>query len=117
MGWAPRLIEDFGVSFFGKKASLVLTNVPGPRDHLRLCGVPLRRLMFWVPQSGRMGLGISIFSYAGEVTIGIIADGGLVPDPELLVADFHVEFAALEAHARGSRSSENGRVHGASSFR
>jgi diacylglycerol O-acyltransferase / wax synthase len=100
MGWAPRFVEDLGVTFFGKKASLVLTNVPGPRERLVLCGVPVTRLMFWVPQSGRMGLGISIFSYAGEVTLGVIADAGLLPDPERFAADLHVELAAIEAFAR-----------------
>ena len=65
MGHVPRRVEDFGVRFFGKKASLVLTNVAGPREPLKIGGVPISRLMFWVPQSGRMGLGISIFSYGG----------------------------------------------------
>ncbi len=52
-----------------------------------------------------MGLGISIFSYAGGVTIGVLADAGLVTDPEALVADLHAEFAALEA---ASARSEQG---------
>jgi len=97
MGWAPRPVEDAGVWFFGTKASIVLTNVPGPRTPLRLAGVQVSRIMFWVPQSGRMGIGISIFSYAGTVTIGIIVDAGLVPDPDALVADLHVEYLALRA--------------------
>ena len=97
MGWAPRSIEDLGVWFFGKKASMVLTNVPGPRAPLKLAGVEVSRIMFWVPQSARMGIGISIFSYAGTVTIGIIVDAGIVPDPDALVADLHVEFLALRA--------------------
>ena len=110
MGWAPRPVEDLAVAFFGTKASLVLTNVPGPRVPVKIAGVTVSRLIFWVPQSGRMGLGISIFSYAGEVTIGVLADAGLLPDPEALVADLHAEFAALEAEAlaepsvRGERS-------------
>jgi hypothetical protein len=95
MGWAPRPVENAGVWFFGIKASLVLTNVPGPRAPLRLAGAEVKRIMFWVPQSGRMGIGISIFSYAGNVTVGIIVDAGLVPDPEALVADLHAELRAL----------------------
>jgi diacylglycerol O-acyltransferase len=104
LGWSPRPIEDLGVWFFGLKASVVLTNVPGPRTQLRLAGVPVSRMMFWVPQSGRMGLGISIFSYAGTVTIGIIADAGLVPDPAALVADVDAEFLALSAGAARARA-------------
>lgn len=99
MGWAPRPVENLGVWFFGTKASMVLTNVPGPRTPLRLAGARVSRIMFWVPQSGRMGIGISIFSYAGSVTIGVIVDAGLVPDPDALVADLHVELVALRASA------------------
>lgn len=97
IGSAPRRVEQAAVSFFGTKASLVLTNVPGPRAQLRLAGIPISRIMFWVPQSARMGLGISIFSYAGAVTVGILSDAGLVPDPDVLVADFHAEYAELSA--------------------
>lgn len=100
MGWAPRPIEELAVWFFGTKASVVLTNVPGPRAPLELAGVPVSRVMFWVPQSGRMGIGVSILSYAGTVTIGVIVDAGLVPDPDALVADLDGEFAALQARLR-----------------
>ena len=104
LGWSPRPIEDLGVWFFSLKSSVVLTNVPGPQRQLRLAGVPVSRMMFWVPQSGRMGLGISIFSYAGTVTIGIIADAGLVPDPDALVADIDAEFLALSASSARARA-------------
>ncbi len=102
MGYVPRKVEGIGVDFFGKKASMVLTNVPGPRTKLHLDGVPIERVIFWVPQSGHMGLGISIFSYAGEVTFGVVADINLIPDPAALVAEMHVEFAALKARIRAA---------------
>jgi hypothetical protein len=98
MGWAPRAVEDLGVAFFGSKCSLVLTNVPGPRERLHLCGVPLDRLMFWVPQSARMGLGVSIFSYANEVTIGVLSDAAVLPEPRVLVDALEAELAQLRAH-------------------
>ena len=53
--------------------------------------------MFWVPQSGHLGLGVSILSYAGHVTVGIASDAGLVPDPEALVAALDAELATLRA--------------------
>ena len=75
---------------------------------MKIAGVLVSRLIFWVPQSGRMGIGISIFSYAGEVTIGVLADAGLVPDPAALVADLHAEFAALEsASARSEQEAHD----------
>lgn len=51
--------------------------------------------MFWVPRSGQIGLGISIISYNGNVTIGIASDEGLMPDPEVLLEGFEDEFNAL----------------------
>jgi diacylglycerol O-acyltransferase len=49
-----------------------------------------------VPQSGRLGLGVSIISYAGQVRLGVATDLGLVPDPEAIVQGFHEEFELLE---------------------
>ncbi|HEY51892.1 MAG TPA: wax ester/triacylglycerol synthase family O-acyltransferase [Caldilineae bacterium] len=97
MGVAPAEIEKFGVDFYAAKTSLVLTNVPGPREKLYFAGKKIEKLMFWVPQSGRMGLGVSIISYAGEVIVGVITDQGLVPDPETIVAHFHEDFEEMKA--------------------
>jgi diacylglycerol O-acyltransferase / wax synthase len=45
-----------------------------------------------VPQSGDIGLGISILSYAGQVQFGLIADAARVPDPDQVAARFGEEF-------------------------
>jgi WS/DGAT/MGAT family acyltransferase len=100
MGLAPVEVEKLGLRFFGSKATAVLTNVPGPREPLYLAGRKLHKVMFWVPQSGRLGLGISILSYAGGVMLGVATDEGLVRDPERIVEAFGQEFAALKAAAR-----------------
>jgi WS/DGAT/MGAT family acyltransferase len=100
MGLAPVEVERLGLRFFGSKATAVLTNVPGPREPLYLAGQKLDRVMFWVPQSGRLGLGISILSYAGGVMLGVATDEGLVPDPEKIVDGFEKEFKALRQRAR-----------------
>ena len=97
LGWAPRFVEDLGVAFFARTASLVLTNVPGPKEILHFANVPVDRVLFWVPQSARMGLGISIFSYAGMVTIGVMADVGLIDDPDLLAREVEEELTAVLA--------------------
>jgi hypothetical protein len=99
MGRAPVELEKLGLRFFGSKATAVLTNVPGPREPLYLAGRKLERVMFWVPQSGRLGLGISILSYAGGVMLGVASDEGLVPDPERIVDGFEKEFKALRLKA------------------
>ena len=56
--------------------------------------------MFWVPQASRMGLGISIFSYAREITIGVLSDSEVVRYPDALVADLRAEMASLGACLR-----------------
>jgi diacylglycerol O-acyltransferase / wax synthase len=95
IGMIPVGVEQRVVELFGNKATAVITNVPGPRQPLYLAGKRLRHIMCWVPKSGRLGLGVSILSYAGEVCIGIATDAGLVPDPEAIVAGFLAEFDEL----------------------
>jgi len=99
LGLAPVEVERLGLRFFGSKATAVLTNVPGPREPLYLAGRRLDNVMFWVPQSGHLGLGISILSYAGGVMLGVATDEGLVQDPERIVDGFEKEFRSLRARA------------------
>ena len=78
----------------------MLTNVVGPREPMSIAGARMRQMMFWVPSAGRVGLGVSLLSYAGEVWIGIQADTGLVPDPERLLDGCYAEIEELTALAR-----------------
>jgi WS/DGAT/MGAT family acyltransferase len=100
MGMTPAQIENLLVQFFAMKSTLVLTNVPGPQQPLYFAGSPIERIMFWVPQSGRLGMGVSIFSYAGMVNIGVMTDYRLVPDPEAIsdymMQDFNEMLAMTE---------------------
>lgn len=89
IGMAPTEIENVVVNIFGLKGTAVMTNVPGPRHPIYLAGARVSQLMFWVPQSGRMGVGVSIFSYNNQVWLGVITDRGLVPDPDTIIAHFH----------------------------
>jgi WS/DGAT/MGAT family acyltransferase len=96
IGLSPYLIQKLVVRIFATKATAVMTNIPGPRQTIYLAGVPIRDVFFWVPQSGRVGLGVSICSYAGHVRLGVGTDAGLVPDPEGIVKGFHEEVAELK---------------------
>jgi len=100
LGLVPAALQDIVIDIFGTKGTTVMTNVFGPQEELYLAGAPLEGLMFWVPQSGRLGMGISILSYDGKVWMGVITDEGLVPDPEEIIAGFHAEFDDLLALAR-----------------
>lgn len=87
--------QDAMLNLFGKKTTAVMTNVPGPRDKLKLLGATLEQSMFWVPQSGDIGLGVSILSYGGGVQFGVITDTALCPDPQKIIDEFEPEFARL----------------------
>ena len=82
------------------------SNVPGPKEVRYFAGRPVKGLMFWVPQSGRLGLGVSILSYAGDVLVGIASDAGLTPDPESIVALVHNEFEELMELVRLAKESD-----------
>ncbi len=98
-GRVPKAIEDAAIDLFGSRASVVMTNVAGPRATMHLAGVPIDRMMFWVPHPGQqLGMGISILSYRGLATLAVIADARLVPDPETITHEFNREFAAMLRH-------------------
>lgn len=87
--------QDALLDLFRRKATAVMTNVPGPRGRLRFLGSTLEDCMFWVPQSGDIGLGVSILSYAGGVQFGVMADTLLCPRPEEIIERFAPEFERL----------------------
>jgi len=97
IGMTPVEIERLVVKFYTSKTSAVMTNVAGPRHKLYLAGSPIKQVNFWVPQAAGIGLGISIFSYAGDVVLGVLANARLVPDPETIIDAFQAEFTALQA--------------------
>jgi len=104
MGVAPPAVEERVIDFFSAKASLVLTNVPGPREPVYVAGARVGGVLVWAPCAGAVGMSVSIFSYAGDVSVGFLVDAGLVPEPDALVAHFGAELAALEDSAPSSPS-------------
>ncbi len=88
-------VQDMVLGMFSKKATAVMTNVPGPAHFLTLCGATLRQTMFWVPASGDIGVGVSILSYGGGVQFGLITDAALCPDPQAVIDRFQPEFDQL----------------------
>ena len=102
IGMTPIEIQRIMVNVFGVKTTAVITNVAGPPEPLYLAGEMVDTFMFWVPQSGRVGLGISILSYAGKVRLGVVTDGGLIPDPELIIEGFYQELDDMMTYAKNA---------------
>jgi WS/DGAT/MGAT family acyltransferase len=88
-------VQDTLLGMFAKKATAVMTNVPGPAKPLTFCGSTLKQTMFWVPASGDIGVGVSILTYAGGVQFGLITDGKLCPEPQQIIDRFEPEFEKL----------------------
>ena len=95
MGAGPRLVQEALLGVLARNATAVMTNVPGPQQPLYIAGGKIDSLMFWVPQSGNIGVGVSILSYDGEVQFGLVTDRGLCPDPEAVIDRFAGEFEKL----------------------
>jgi WS/DGAT/MGAT family acyltransferase len=104
-GRTPKVVSDIPSSMLSSKASVVMTNVAGSPHTLYVAGVPIERVMFWVPHPGEhLGMGISILSYRGYATLAIVADAHLVPDPETITRQFHREFVTMLSAARRAQS-------------
>ncbi len=95
LGMGPSALQKPVLDTLSQKATTVLTNVPGPQEDIFIAGSPIKEMMFWVPQNGGIGLGISILSYNGRVFFGLIADRKLVSHPERIIEQFKPEFEKL----------------------
>jgi len=88
-------VQDAVLGMFSHKTTAVMTNVPGPRETLELCGSTLRQTVFWVPASGDIGVHVSILSYAGGVQFALMTDEELCAEPEHIIERFQPEFEKL----------------------
>jgi hypothetical protein len=95
MGMLPAALQAAAVETFSRKATAVVSNVPGPQATLSMCGERISEMYFWVPQSGSIGLGVSLLSYAGHLHFGVISDRALVESPARIVERFSLEFENL----------------------
>jgi WS/DGAT/MGAT family acyltransferase len=95
VGLGPKALQQQVTRLLGDNASAVMTNVPGPQQPLYFAGQRIVEQDFWVPQSGGIGMGVSILSYDGRIQFGLITDAGLVPDPHRIVDRFGDEFDKL----------------------
>ncbi len=95
IGLAPPEIESRVVDVFTAKATAVMTNVPGPSETVYLAGSPLRSVLVWAPTAGSVAMSVSILSYDGAITVGLLVHAQLVPDPEAIVERLRREVTAM----------------------
>ncbi|QJQ05056.1 DUF1298 domain-containing protein [Undibacterium piscinae] len=105
-GCLPRPLQHFALNLFTSKGSVVLTNIEGPVRSRYLAGSKMTDLICWVPQAGRMGVGLAFISYAGQIQLALFVDKDLVEYPERLMSLTYEAFAKLELATRmGSEES------------
>ena len=100
MGLAARLIHHQPF------VNLVCTNVPGPQTPLYCMGARMLEAYPMVPLARNLNLGVAILSYCGELHLGLLGDGDLWPDLDVLEAGIDESFAELTklAHERLAES-------------
>jgi diacylglycerol O-acyltransferase len=96
-GQTPKPIEDIAAELFGSKATMVMTNVMGPKQPLYLAGSRIEHMLFFVPHPVSMGLGISLLSYNDEVLLGVISDAAVLAEPARISDRFVEEIELLRA--------------------
>lgn len=94
-GYLPDIAEKELIRLFSSKASAVMTNVPGPAFPLHFAGSELEQVLFWVPQSGSVGTGVSILTYNNRVQFGLMTDQQLIAEPQNIIDCFNAEFESL----------------------
>ena len=103
VGLTPPGIESHIIDIFTAKATAVMTNVPGPREIVYLAGSPMRTVLVWAPTAGSVGMSVSIFSYNGEITVGVLVHAQLVSDPQSIVDRLQRELTAMSRLASSIR--------------
>jgi len=94
-GHLPVPLERKLVDRIGAKSVAVVSSLPGPRRQVHIGGARMRNLVFWPPQSGGIGIGISFFSYAGQLSFGVSTDLELLPNPRGMLEAFRSELEEL----------------------
>ncbi|WP_229218000.1 wax ester/triacylglycerol synthase family O-acyltransferase [Rugamonas apoptosis] len=99
-GCLPTALQHFALNLFTSKGSVVLTNIEGPGSRRYLAGSRMTDLICWVPQAGKLGVGLAFISYAGQIQLALFVDTDQVPDPDRLMALTAEAFAELETSTR-----------------
>jgi diacylglycerol O-acyltransferase len=75
---------------------------PGPPRALYIDRKRVRHVTFWVPHRARLGLGLSIMSYAGKVIVGVRMDEAVSKHPARLVELLEEEASVMLQKANHS---------------
>jgi hypothetical protein len=86
--WVSPPLMRRAVDFLSRRASVVMSNVPGPAERIQLLGHELEALVAFAPAAASIGVSFTLLGYAGTLQLGVESDAALPFDPEQLAADF-----------------------------
>ena len=98
-GSTSAFIEHVGVRLFSRRATVMVSDVRGPAEPVRLGGVTVRDLIAWAPAPGSVPLAVTLLSYAGHVRVGVLADARIVGNPGRLVQRIEQELCEWAGRA------------------
>jgi diacylglycerol O-acyltransferase len=77
-------------------ANAIVSNVPGPRAPLYIGDTRLRAMYSVGPLVEGMGLNVTVWSYAGQLTFSVLADRDALPDAHVITQAVAPALSALE---------------------
>jgi hypothetical protein len=102
--WLSRATQ--GIAGFGRhapQAHCTITNVPGPKQPLYLCGARMTYFSAIMPIADGMGLVFAVTSYDGQIIVSPTSCRELMPDPAVFAQCLRDSFQELLALARAPR--------------
>lgn len=111
MDYIPSQLEAMAARFYTRMKigelhkpifNLVITNVPGPSKHMYMNGSRMLRNLAVAPLVDGLGLIITVFSYAGTVSIGLTSCKEIMPDIRHFAELFLESLSNLEQEVKKS---------------
>lgn len=65
-----------------KHCTMVLSNLPGPKETITIGNAQLKELAFWLPNRGSTGLGLTVITYRDKIQMGIGGDNTVLDDTQ-----------------------------------
>ncbi|MEZ0577161.1 wax ester/triacylglycerol synthase family O-acyltransferase [Nocardioides sp. MH1] len=87
-----------GARFHPAAFNAIVSNVPGPRERVKIAGAQLADVFSVGPLTEGIGLNMTVWSYMDRMNFSLLACPDLLPDVERLAAHFPAALAELLDH-------------------
>ena len=96
LGMLPPSLGRYFQEKYASKATLIFSNVPGPRTLRKIRGSEIGAMFGFVPLVGFQQAGFGCFSYAGRLSLSMIVNPSSIKDPNRFCTIFREELAELQ---------------------